>query len=245
MTTPIKDTCGRYELWLGDCVDVMPNIPNESIDAIVTDPPFFMSVANTKVRTPGFDKLKAHAWQASFEWIAIAATKLKNGGTAYIFTNDDDISFLRLAMIDAGLRIYNRLHWIKTNPLPSYTKRIYRSGIELAYFACKGGTPSFFRPRTQQQLLSYWFHPIVGGAKRTAHPTQKPLELIREWVENSCPPGGTVLDPFMGSSTTGVACLETGRRFLGIEIDPAYFNIAQKRMTDTAKQGMLRMVQDS
>ena len=78
--------------------------------------------------------------------------------------------------------------------------------------------------------------PIVGGKKRTEHPTQKPLEIIRTWVENSCPEGGIVLDPFMGSGTTGVACVQTGRNFIGIEIEPKYFEIAEKRIAEAQLQ---------
>ena len=232
-------TSRDFTLYHGDCLEVMKGIPDGSVDAVITDPPYGMTFTSITKSTPAFDALKKHDWHAEFLWVQEVARILKEGGAYYVFTNDDDISYLKDAIYKNGLRVYNRLHWIKTNPLPSYQKKSYRGGVELAYYGCKGTSTLYFAERTQQELHCYWMLPIVGGKERTEHPTQKPVELISEWVENSCPPGGTVLDPFMGSGTTGVACAKTGRNFIGIEIDEKYFRIAKRRIEDAYAQPLL------
>ena len=229
------------QLFCGDCLDILPTLEAWSVDAAITDPPFFVTITSQSKRTPSFEFLKQAEWRAAFGWIAQVERLLIDGGTLYAFTNDEDIAMFKRAISEVGMRVYQRLHWIKTNPLPSYTKHNYRGGVELAFYCCKGKKPAYFAERTQQELYSYWMMPIVGGKKRTKHPTQKPIALMKEWITNSCPPGGTVFDPFMGSSTTGVACVQTGRNFIGIEIDPGYFEIAKARI-ESAQQEMIQGV---
>ncbi len=232
-------TSRDFTLYHGDCLEVMKSIPDGSVDAVITDPPYGMNITDTTKAPEGYETLRDKEWIGDTAWIPEVAKMLIDGGALYTFTNGEDINDLHKASKECGLRIFRRLHWIKSNPLPSYTKHNYRGGVELAYFLIKGTAPAYFRERTQQELLSYWIYPIVGGHERTEHPTQKPVELISEWVENSCPPGGTVLDPFMGSGTTGVACAKTGRNFIGIEIDEKYFKIARRRIEDAYAQPLL------
>lgn len=217
-------------IYCGDCLEVMRRMPNECVDLVVTDPPFHVTITGGTRKTPSYTKLLNTNWRSDFAWLGEAHRVLREGSALYIFTNDDDISFLRIALQEAGLKIYQQLHWIKTNPLPSYTKHSYRGGVELAFYCCRGA-PSYFAERTQRELRSYWLLPIVGGAERTVHPTQKPLKLMTEWIENSCPPGGVVLDPFMGSGTTLVATRQLGcRGAIGIEVSEEYCKIAVERL---------------
>jgi len=227
---------------VGDCLDIIKQMPDGCVDLVVTDPPFHVTITSQTKNTPAYRNLMAVGWQAQFNWIREAYRILREGSTLYVFTNDDDITFLRLALQDAGFRIYRRLHWIKTNPLPSYTKRNYRGGVELAYYCCKGITPSYFAERTQQELLSYWFFPIVGGNERTEHPTQKPVGLLMEWVNNSCLPSGIVFDPFIGSGTTAVAADRLGRKWFGCDISSLYVSLALERIeADRLKRSQLEM----
>ena len=223
-------------LFNNDCMEVLSALEIESVDAVITDPPYTVYLTSQTKKTPAYKKLHNHKWHNTMSWIKPVYRLTKNGGVLYSFTNDNDISYLRLMIEGAGYRVYQRLHWIKTNPLPSYTKHNYRGGVELAFYCVKGDKPNYFAKRTQQELLGYWMLPIVGGNERTEHPTQKPLEIIKTWVENSCPPDGLVLDPFMGSGTTGVACVQTGRNFIGIEIEPNYYEIAKKRIAQAQMQ---------
>lgn len=216
----------------GDCLDLMPSIPDGSVDLVVTDPPFRVKIGTQTKRTPAYDKLKDAGWGLEVDWIKEAYRVMKVGAQIYVCTSDHDMSFHREALEAYGFSILGKLVWIETNPLPSYTKKCYRGGLNLALHARKGDTTTYFAKRTQQELRPYWFFPKVGGKKRTPHPTQKPLELIQEWVLNSSQEGDTVLDPYMGSGTTGVACVNTGRNFIGIEQDAGYFEIAQRRIQE-------------
>jgi site-specific DNA-methyltransferase (adenine-specific) len=233
------------DLRLGNCLEILPTLAAGSVDAVITDPPYFVTIGSQTKRTPAYEKLKAHNWGLVTEWIAALSPVIKVGGQLYSFTSDTDISPTRAALEDEEFTILGKMVWIETNPLPSYTKKCYRGGINLILHARKGGTTNFFSERTQQELGSYWMLPKVGGAIRTEHPTQKPLALILEWVQNSCPPNGIVLDPFMGSGTTGVACAKLGRNFIGIEIDPGYFAIAQKRIAEALAQLSLPLFTDN
>ena len=224
------------ELYLGDCLEVMQELEDGSVDAVITDPPYLVTITSQSKRTPSFDKLKEHDWELPLDWMIEAVRVLKDGGAFYSWCCAEEMTIYQKGLKSLGMRIFNNLVWIKTNPLPSFTKKIYRNAAEFSFYGAKGKHINYFYPRTQQELLGYWTFPIVGGHKRTEHPTQKPLEIISKWVENSCPPGGTVLDPFMGSGTTGVACVPTGCNFIGIEIEPKYYEIAKKRIAEAQLQ---------
>jgi site-specific DNA-methyltransferase (adenine-specific) len=223
-------TTAAMDLRLGDCLDELKTLEDESIDLVVTDPPFRVSIGDQTIRTPAYQTLKQLDWGLHLKWLEDTYRAMKNGAQIYVCTSDEDISYLRAAMKELGFVLLGKLVWIETNPLPSYTKKCYRGGLNLAVHARKGERTTYFREQTQQQLVPYWFFPKVGGKKRTKHPTQKPLELIANWVENSCPPGGVVLDPFMGSGTTGEASIKSGHSFVGFENNPEYFEIAKHRL---------------
>lgn len=128
--------------------------------------------------------------------------------------------------------------WHKTNPPVPMCGIGYSFASELFLVARKSGRTHYFNKAMgmRHSVLDY---PICGGDERTEHPTQKPLALMRELVERFTQVGDVVLDPFMGSGTTGEACVERGRRFIGIELNPAYFALAEPRITRAAAQGAL------
>jgi site-specific DNA-methyltransferase (adenine-specific) len=224
------------ELYNGDCLEVMRGMPSGSVDAVVTDPPYEQShspLAESKARLKGNhtpDKLIEHGWVYDHAWLQEVARILKAGGGWYAFMNDEGWSSLKLQAKELGLFPHGRLVWVKTNSMPSLPRKKYRSSTELIMYGNKGGHVRYFGATNQQDIVSHFSYPIVGGKQRTAHPTQKPLGMFTTFVLHSCPPDGTVLDPFMGSGTTGVACINTGRNFVGIELDKGYFEIAQKRI---------------
>ena len=225
-----------YKLHQGNCLEYLREMESESVDVIITDPPYLVTITSQSKRTPSFDKLKEHDWTLPLDWMVEAVRVLKDGGAFYSWICAEEMTIYQKGLKSLGMRIFNNLVWIKTNPLPSFTKKIYRNAAEFSFYGAKGKRINYFQPRTQQELLGYWMYPIVGGEERTEHPTQKPLEIIDTWVENSCPPNGVVLDPFMGSGTTGVSCMKFGRKFIGCEIEPKYFAIAEKRIQQAAQQ---------
>jgi site-specific DNA-methyltransferase (adenine-specific)/modification methylase len=230
-------TSDRWQVITGDCLEVLPTLAAGSVDAVITDPPYNVTITQINKKTPAFCELEARQWALPKEWVSEAARVLAGGGAFYSWCGLDEFSYLRTWLEAAGVRSLNNLVWIKTNPLPSYRRKVYRNSCEFAMFGVRGDTPSkFVAHRTQQQLVNYWIHPIVGGKDRTIHPTQKPLSITREWIENSTHPGDLILDPFCGSGTTGVACVQTGRRFIGIEIDEGYADIARARIAKAAEQ---------
>ncbi|MCK9592740.1 MAG: site-specific DNA-methyltransferase [Methanoregula sp.] len=212
-------------------------MPDKSVDAVITDPPYRTLLSGkSTINKPLMKKLADEKWQLpGNEWVIEIERVMKIGATYYIFCGFEDISFLKHNLRASGLRTLNNLVWIKSNPIPSFTKKVYRNSSEVAIFGSKQKT-NYFRDRKQQELLGVYYEPVVSGADRTEHPTQKPLSIIKEWVLDTSQEGDTILDPFMGSGTTGVACVQTGRNFIGCEIDPGYYAIAEKRIKDAQQQ---------
>lgn len=122
------------------------------------------------------------------------------------------------------------IKWIKNNPMPRNRDRRYVQDTEYAIWAVKnGGKWTFNRPSDKPYLRAEYHYPIVPGSQRL-HPTQKPVALMGDLVRVHTNPGDIVLDPFMGSGSTGVACRQLNREFIGIEKDPISWKIAKDRV---------------
>jgi site-specific DNA-methyltransferase (adenine-specific)/modification methylase len=227
-------------LHLGDCLEFMRTLPDKSVDAVITDPPYRTLLSGkSTIDKPLMHKLEKHDWNLPDKaWIIELERIMKVGATYYVFCGFEDVSFLKHDFRAAGLRTLNNLIWIKSNPIPSFTKKVYRNSAEMAVFGSKQ-TIKYFRERKQQDLLGVYYYPVVAGKERTDHPTQKPIKIITEWILDTTREGDTVLDPFMGSGTTGVACVQTGRNFIGCEIDEEYFEVARKRIAEAQQQPSL------
>ena len=152
---------------------------------------------------------------------------LKPGGAFYMFTAREQNGYFVRQGLARGFTYRNQLAMVKKNPLPSLSKSNWRSGFDLCMYLTKG------KPRTfnflSQQVCKNVFH-YSNTQRETDHPTEKPLSVIRLLVEVSSQASDRVLDPFMGSGTTAVACLELGREFLGFELEKEYIDMARKRL---------------
>ena len=228
------------ELHLGDCLEVMRGMADKSVDCVVTDPPYGigykMNAPNKQTnghrntsRTFGVDALDT-------SWIADAYRVLKPNTCAYVFTRWDVLHIWRAAIEDAGFSVAQRLIWDKSH-WGAGDLRYYGSQIEDVLFCRKGNPTMAWAGRRGNVFKSTTraFYP----ERSDLHPTQKPESVMTSFVLDSTQPGDTILDPFMGSGTTGVACIKTGRNFIGCEIDPTYHAIAQRRIEDAAAQPML------
>lgn len=142
-------------------------------------------------------------------------------GSAYVFCGTEQVSTLRGLFVGAGLTTRLGI-WEKTNPSPMNGQRLWLSSVECCVFARK--SKATFNEHCKS---SVWRFATQHGK---LHPTQKPLALMERLILASSNPGDTVLDNCMGSGTTGVACVNTGRNFIGIEKDPGYFAIAERRL---------------
>jgi site-specific DNA-methyltransferase (adenine-specific) len=225
------------QLIQGDCLEVMRTLPDGCVDAVITDPPYgigYQMHAPSK-QTNGHRKTN-HSFgldELSTIWIKEAYRVLRQDTCAYVFTRWDVLPTWQSALHDAGFVIVQHLIWDKSH-WGAGDLRYYGSQTESILFCRKGNPELFWRQRRGNvyKTVSRAFLPEQSDL----HPTQKPESLMRIFVTDSTRAGATILDPFMGSGTTGVACVKTGRNFIGIELDEGYFRIAEKRITEAQYQ---------
>lgn len=215
-----------------DCLEGLKEIPDNSVDLVVTDPPYFLSMGHAGDRDNA-RKIMGTS-NRTFNDLAIAKPfysqlfqeyrrVLKEDGSFYFFTDWRGYAFY-FPIINAELPVRNLIVWDKKSGPGSY----YSFAHELIIFGTaapklknKGGTNVLRMPA------------FCSGAKSTngekVHPTQKPVELIQKFIEDATDPGAVVLDTFAGSGTTPVACIRTGRNYIAFEIDEKYHAIAEGR----------------
>ena len=218
---------GDVQLYLGDCLEVLPTLDAGSVDAVITDPPYGMdNKTNYKSR-----KRTALAECNDFPPIE---------GDSKTFDPSPWLAFPVVGLFGANWYADRLppsgawLVWDKLDGLISDREIGFNdnSDCELMW-TNKGRAARIIRHR--------WMGCMKASehGQRRIHPTQKPVELMVSIVQHLAQSGNVVLDPFMGSGTTGVACVKTGRRFIGIEIDPGYFEIAKKRISEAQMQPRL------
>ncbi|MCL2710569.1 MAG: site-specific DNA-methyltransferase [Planctomycetaceae bacterium] len=220
MTTE-RVTIGNATLFCGDCIELLPEIPNSSVDAIVVDPPFFQGFNHNGSKSERADlsigKPFFNLFFGNIERVC------KEERAVYVFCDWRTNGFF-LDMMNDYVPVRNTLVWIKHIGTGSF----YQNSHELILFHCNTTR------RLPFSNVITGVKSFNGGAKVTngdkVHPTQKPVELIAKFITDSTQQGMTVLDPMMGSGTTGVACANMGRAFIGIEQQRKYFDIACKRI---------------
>ena len=206
-------------LHLGDCLDVMQDIPDGSVDMVLSDIPY----GEVSQKSSGLRKLdrgNADACEIDLTKMVFESVRVCHG-SQYIFCGTEQISIIVTLFKSYGLTTRVGA-WEKTNPSPMNGTRIWLSGLEFCVFARKSN--STFNEHCKKAL---WQAP---SGRSKIHPTQKPVALMERLITASTNPGETVLDFTCGSGTTGVAAANTGRRFIGIEMDADYFAIAQSRI---------------
>jgi DNA modification methylase len=232
---------GRATLHLGDCRDILPTLPK--VDAVIGDPPYSVSVAGSKVAgRPGKGVRRLDFFQGDADWAAMTALVadaftlaiVSRPATVVIWCGHRQIGPLTDLLEGAGYST-RLIFWRKRCPPPAPPGSGFSQAIEQAVYGYMPRRP-WHGGQYDHNVFdcdSYRF----GQPGKVDHPTQKPLELMQwnvRWLTN---PNDTVLDPFMGSGTTGVACERSGRDFIGIEREPKYFDIACKRIEDAQRQG--------
>ena len=202
----------------------MKEIPDGSVDMVLTDIPYG-EVNRKSSGLRNLDKGKADIVNFELKEIVSEFIRICNG-SIYIFCGTMQIS--EIMQLFKNDKISTRLGvWEKTNPSPMNGQRLWLSGLEFCVYARK--PKSTFNEHCKKAL---WINAI---ARSKQHPTEKPTKLMARLIKASSNESDTILDPFMGSGSTGVACVNTKRNFIGIELDQDYFNIAEQRIQDAQK----------
>lgn len=244
------------ELWQGDCLELMKNIPDNSVDLIVTDCPYKIIAGGVTIQERTDEcsgilqkRVKSDGTNCSNKWLkkdnnsipcAVKSGKmfkynditfhewlpeifrvLKNNTHCYIMINSRNLKELQIEAEKVGFKFVNLLVWEKNNRTPN---KYYMQQLEFILMLRKGKAKNINNMGTSN---CFKIPNIIGGK---LHPTQKPVDLMKILIENSSNEGETVLDPFMGSGSTGIACINTNRDFIGIELDEEYFYIAKRRI---------------
>ena len=206
---------GNATLYLGDCLEILPTLPK--VDAVITDPPYGIGESNEKNLTRG--RIAAPKDYGHFDWDTVPASQ----------ESIEQIRAISTWQAIFGGNYFDLpptscwLVWDKQNGSNDF------ADCELAWTNW---------PKAVRRIQWRWNGMIRQGNESRFHPTQKPAGVMR-WVIDLCPASQTILDPYMGSGTTGVAAVQMGRQFIGIEREPRYFDIACRRIEDAQKQAQL------
>ena len=212
-----REVIGDCTLYLGDCLDVLPTL--EGVDAVVTDPPYG-AVTHAGARGGAGGTILVDFASIDILQFKIFAELMVAVARRWVVMTCE---WRHAASIESqGLPLIRLGVWIKPNGAPQFTGDRPGTGWEAVAILHRPGKKKW----NGGGHHAVWTCNIEQGK----HPTQKPLRLVKEWVELFSDHGETVLDPFMGSGTTGVACVRTGRRFVGVEKEPKYFEIACQRI---------------
>lgn len=227
----------NYKLYLGNAYTIIDELikNNVKVNHIITDPPYNISHENN------FNTLKCPRqgvdfgeWDKNFDlfsWIPKYEKILDKNGSMIIFCSYRYISFIIKTMEESNLEVKDVLVWKKSNPMPRNIERRYVQDMEFAIWGVKKGAKWVFNKDKKKPYMRSMFETsTVSGNERTSHPTQKSLQLMQNIIKIHTNENDIVIDPFMGSGTTGLACLNLNRKFIGIELDKNYFNLSIDRL---------------
>lgn len=246
-----------FQLFLGNSLDLLSQIESESVDMIFADPPYGLSNGGftcqggkrVSVNKGKWDQSKGVQEDFDFHklWIEACRRVLKPGGTIWITGSYHSIFACGFALQTANFRLLNDIAWYKPNGAPNLSCRCFTASHETIIWARKEhrGKHTFNYKdmkhgewhendklkKPDKQMRSVWSLSTPRGAetKQGKHPTQKPLSLLERIVLASTQPGDLIVDPFAGSSTTGIAAMKHGRRFVGIDVEEEYIQLSQRR----------------
>lgn len=229
------------KIYCGNSFELMKQIPDKSIDLIYTDPPY-LHLQHGKDNSKGFFTKKIVKTNTELndkdlssldncEWCKDAVRIMKNINI-YIWCSKRQIPMYFdyfLKELDCSFTI---LAWLKTNPVPSF-KNGYSNDKEICLYFRKN---AYCQPKDMFSSKTYWLQPINQTDKDTyGHPTIKPLNIVKQMIENSSKEGDLIFDPFLGSGTTCVAAHQLKRKYLGIEKDEGFYKIACRRIEEEQK----------
>ena len=249
------------ELIKGNSLEVLDDLFSERgefVDLIFSDPPYFLSNGGITCQNGKMVKVDKGSWdkskgaevnhQFNYEWLSRCQKVLKTNGTILVSGTHHVIFSIGFAMQQLDMKILNTITWQKPNPPPNLSCRYFTHSTETVIWVAKN--------QKAKHIFNYEEMKDINGGKQmkdvwtmTApkqsekyfgkHPTQKPLELLERLISSTTEVGGIVLDPFNGSGTTGVACINLDRRYFGIELEEEFIELSRKRFAhaeETRKQ---------
>lgn len=247
-----------FKLYKGDCIDILKDLEDKSIDMIFADPPYFLSSGGIScysgkqvlVNKGEWDKTLSAQDKLEFnrKWIKECRRVLKDNGTIWISGTYHNIYSIGVSLELEGFSIINNITWQKPNPAPNLACRCFTHSTETIIWARKlfdngkKGTHYFDYQlmksiNDNKQMKDVWIINLPKKEEKTygKHPTQKPVALLERIILASTKENDIVLDPFNGSGTSGIACMNLNRRYIGIEKEDEYLNLTIKRFNSLKK----------
>ncbi len=250
-----EKTIPAGEILIGDAVEIMNRLKEGTADMIFADPPYNLQLQGELVRPnntrvdgvdAGWDKFTDFQAYDDFTraWLTAARRVLKDDGTLWVIGSYHNIYRVGAILQDLGFWILNDVIWHKSNPMPNFRGRRFTNAHETLLWCSKSPEQKGYTFNYQAmkaanedlQMRSDWIIPLCSGAERLkrngvkAHPTQKPEALLHRVILSSTNVGDVVLDPFFGTGTSGAVAKKLGRGYIGIERDPGYGALAEKRL---------------
>ena len=252
----------NFVLYHGDSLNILEQLPPNSVDMIFADPPYNLSNGGFTVHAGKMVSVNKGDWDISrgfdgdydfhFRWLSACKRVLKPTGTLWVSGTYHSIYQCGHALQSLGYHILNDISWFKPNASPNLSCRFFTASHETIIWARKdkkskhkfnygamknGNWPEDQLKKPNLQMRSVWSikPPKPEEKKFGKHPTQKPLDLLKRIVLASTAEGDIVLDPFTGSSTTGLASILNGRKFIGIDTEKDYLELSKKRFLDLKK----------
>ena len=247
MQAYFKSDDKNFTLLQGDCMELMPQFQHK-FDMVFADPPYFLSNDGLSIQSGKIVSVNKGGWDKSHgfdyindfnrRWLSAVRDKMKEDATIWISGTMHNIFSVGQVLTELGFRILNVVTWVKTNPPPNFSCRFFTHSTEQIIWARKTEkTPHYYNYELMKQLngnkqmKDVWELPAIAPWEKKfgKHPTQKPLSVLTRLLLASTQPDAWVLDPFAGSSTTGIAANLLGRRYLGIDMDASYLDIGIQR----------------
>src|SRR4030042_1460334 len=239
----------------GNCIEILNQAREGSVDMIFADPPYFLSNGGITCHAGKMVSVNKGKWDKSkgveenhkftLEWLKTCQRVLKPNGTIWVSGTTHIIYSIGFAMQELGYKILNDIIWYKRNAPPNLSCRYFTHSTEIVLWAAKSDKSKHYfdyqlmkKLNEHKKIQNVWeiSAPPAEEKKFGKHPTQKPVELLRRLILASTREGDLVLDPFCGSSTTGVAAVLLNRKYVGIDLEEEYLQLSEKRLEDTIKK---------
>ena len=245
----------------GDCVEILNQARENSVDMIFADPPYFLSNGGITCHAGKMVSVNKGKWDKSrgieenhkftLKWLKACQRVLKPNGTIWVSGTTHIIYSVGFAMQELGYKVLNDIIWYKRNAPPNLSCRYFTHSTEIVLWAAKNEKSKHYfdyklmkKMNQDKQMRNVWeiSAPQAEEKKFGKHPTQKPVELLKRIILASTKEGDLVLDPFCGSSTTGVAAVSLNRKYVGMDLEEEYLQLSRKRLEECIKKSNLFLV---